>query len=122
VLVLGVEPEGVAAQGVRHDADLLGDERDHRVRELLARMQQAARVAERAELQGEAEPVAIAATAIDCRQLGLAQRVMPCGFGPIDGQGEERRPLGRREDTSTCHGDLSCGGLVGLRSADSVIG
>ena len=40
---------------VRHDADLLGDERDHRVRELLAGMQQAARVAQRAELEGEAE-------------------------------------------------------------------
>ena len=121
VLVLGVGAEGVAAQGVRRDADLLGDERDHRVRELLARMQQAARVAERAELQGEAEPVATAATAVDRRQLGLAQRVMPCGFDPIDGQGEERRPLGRREDASTCHGDLSREGLAGLRSVDNII-
>jgi hypothetical protein len=34
---------------------------DHRVGKLLARMEQAARVAERAELQGEAEPVATAA-------------------------------------------------------------
>jgi hypothetical protein len=79
-------------------------------------------VAERAELQGEAEPVAAAAAAVDRRQLGLDQRVVPCGFGPIDGQGEERQPLGRREDASTCHRDLSRKGLAGLRSADSVIG
>ena len=47
---------------------------------------------------------------------------VPRGFDPIDGQGEERQPLGRREDASTCHGELSREGLAGLRSADSVTG
>jgi hypothetical protein len=70
-------------------------------------VQQAARVAERAELQGETEPVAGAAAAVDRRQLGLAQRAAPRGFGPIEGRGEKRQPLGRREDASTCRGDLS---------------
>jgi hypothetical protein len=111
VLVLGVGAGGVAAQDVRRDADLFGDERDHRVRKLLARVEQAARVAERAELQGEAEPVATAAAAVDRRQLDLAQRVVPCGFDPINGQGEESQPLGRREKASTCHGDLSREGV-----------
>jgi hypothetical protein len=67
VLVLRVVPGGVGGECAGRDVDLLGDEGNERVRQRLAEVQQPARVAKGAELQGEPEsvPGAAAATRFD---------------------------------------------------------
>ena len=71
------------------EAELRADEARHRLGDHLAGLDQPARVAERAELQGEAEPVPGAAPVLDGRELGLAQGVMPRELGPVGGGEDE---------------------------------
>ena len=120
MLVAGVLAKGVVGERAGLDADLLGDEGDHRCRDPLAGLEQPAGVAQGAELEREAETVVGAAAAVDHRQLGLAQGMVAREVGAVGGQGEQRGPLGRRQDGSAGHEVLSRQGLAGLRSADNV--
>ena len=120
VLVPGVRAEGVAPERVRRDADLLGDEGDEGAGERFAEVQQPPRVPKGAELQGEPEPVPRVAAALDHRELGLGEGLVPRELGPVGRQGQRGLPLGEGQEGPSRHGVLSRQRLLGLRSADSV--
>ena len=118
VLVARVLAEGVVDEGFGTRADLLGDEGQGRVRDELAGPEQAPRVAEDAELQGQAEPVPWPTPPPDDREVGLAQGIAPGQLGAVGGQGEERGALRRRQHGTAGHGkgllDRASGRLVPL--------
>ena len=59
LLVAGRPARRIAGERLRIDVELVGDERERRVRDQLPRPEQPAGITERAELDGEAEPVGV---------------------------------------------------------------
>ena len=106
VLVPGVRAERVAPERVRRDADLLGDKGDQGAGERFAGVQQPPRVSKGAELQGEPEPVPRVAAALDHRELGLGEGVVPRELGPVGRQGQQGLPLGGGQEGPSRHGVL----------------
>jgi hypothetical protein len=101
--VAGLEATGIGRERVWLDAELPGDEAEGFERDQLARPQQPAGIAQGTELQGEAEPVAIAAAA-DSGEVGGAQSPMPNQVTPTKwaNQTEEsRRNASERECDQT---------------------
>lgn len=67
----------VLVEGLREDADLFGDEPDKRLRRAFPFAQEATRITQKAEHQGEAEAGVIVSLAGDQRQIRLAQSIVP---------------------------------------------
>lgn len=76
VFVSRRRPAGVAAERGRIDVQLLGQEPDDSQRHGLARTDHATGVAQRAELQGKAEPVVLAAPPRDVGVVVEIERVV----------------------------------------------
>ena len=85
LLVAGLEPLGVSSERRWFGAELLGDKAERFGWDQLTRPQQASRIAECAELQGEAEAVAVTPTSADLGEIGGTQ-------GPVP---DQALPLGR---------------------------
>jgi hypothetical protein len=68
---------GILGQCTRVDADLLGNEGDHRCRERLTRKDRPTEMAQKAELNGEAETVMRSTLGLDQIQLGTVERAVP---------------------------------------------
>jgi hypothetical protein len=76
------------------------------VSDRLAGLDQPARVAEGAELQGEAEPVPGASPPAEQGDVLIAEDVEPEVGGLVRGQPEQRRPLPVGEDRAVGHEGL----------------
>ena len=74
------------------------------LRDGFARSQQAAGIAERAELQREAELVVAAAAALDHRKVGSRQGPMADRSASVDGQGKQVLKLRLGERAASRHG------------------
>lgn len=107
VLIPGVLPEPVAFDAAPSFADLPGDRAQHRLRDQLAGLEQAARIAQGAELQRKAEPVLRFATPPDPRQILGAQRIVQRASVLVRRQREESPPLARGENAPVRHGCTS---------------
>ena len=103
VLVPGLGPDRVVGELVPGQVELASDEIHDGRRHELARSQQAARVAEHAQLQREAELVAGAPPHTDVLQVLVAQGVVPQQVRLALRQGEQGRPLPAGQDGSPCH-------------------
>lgn len=77
MLLAGLVPDGVADEHVTGDAELGAEEGGYRERDHLARHQHSSRIAQRAQLQREADPVFRSASPVDVDQVVVRQDVMP---------------------------------------------
>jgi hypothetical protein len=103
VLPSGLIPPGVAREVVRCDAELAGDIAQHELGDRFRRRPGAARVAQEAELDREAQTVLVAATLGDQIQIRRRERVAlgdPPGIGR---QHQELSVLSGREDFLSGH-------------------
>ena len=89
----GLGPDRVVGELVPVQVELASDEIHDGRRHELAGSQQAARVAEHAQLQREAQLVAGASPGPDVLQVLVAQRVVPQQVRLAVRQGEQGRPL-----------------------------
>jgi hypothetical protein len=67
----------ILGQGTWIDADLLGDEGNYRCRGCLIRKDRPTEMAQKAELNGQAETVVRGTLSLDQIQLGTAERAVP---------------------------------------------
>jgi hypothetical protein len=83
LLVAGLEPGGVGDEYLGGGTKLVGDEMQGRPRNDLTRSQQPTRIAQRTQLQREAELVMITAAPADDGQIVVAEGPVPdqVGFG-----------------------------------------
>lgn len=83
MLVAGLEPGGVGDEYLRGGTKLVSDEMQGRLRNDLTRSQQTTRIAQRTQLQREAELVMITAAPADDGQIVVAEGPVPdqVGFG-----------------------------------------
>ena len=103
MLVPGLGPHRVVGELVPVQVELASDEIHAGRRHELARSQQAARVAEHAQLQREAQLVAGAPPGPDLLQVLVAQGVVPQQVRLALRQGEQGRPLPAGQDGSPGH-------------------
>ena len=103
MLVPGLGPHRVVGQFVPVEVELAADRR----RNELARSQQAARVAEHAQLQREAQLVAGAPSRLDVLQVFVAQRVVAQQVRLVLRERKQGRPLSAGQDGSPSHSSRS---------------
>ena len=116
MLVPGLGPHRVVGQFVPVEVELAADEIHHRRRNELARRQQAARVAEHAQLQREAQLVAGAPARLDVLQVFVAQRVVAQQVRLVLRERKQGRPLSAGQDGSPSHSlSLAVAGPVARR-------
>jgi hypothetical protein len=96
---------GVIGERIRGNAQLVGYEGECRLWNDLARPQQAARIAESAELQRETELVRVAAPALYGGEIGGTQGPVPDQHRFGDGQGEQLLELLAGDGAASRHGD-----------------
>ena len=89
------------------DAKLFSHKTERIGRDQFTWPQQAAGVAQRTKLHGEAKPVAVAPALVDGREVGVAQRPVPDQVGFGSWQRKEVRELRFGERASSRHGGLS---------------
>lgn len=89
-------PFRVGAEGIRIDADLIGNEREQRPRRLLVDAQESAWISRQTELHRKAESILFAATCLHQLQVFVAEQVVLGEFRLVRRQGLEDRALSRR--------------------------
>ncbi len=100
---MGFRAQGVARKIVRIETELAPDEGKHRLRDRLARPEQASRIPERAELQGEAQPIARPMPLSDMREILVAQDAVAHQRRLVGRQGEQRLALPGGQDGASGH-------------------
>ena len=110
LLLPGLAPYRIGGEFTGGDVDLLGDEIQCRLREDLARPEQAARISKGTELQGIAKPVATPTASRDGDQIRLVQGPVTDEVGFRPRQGEETFQLRIGEQAASGHGRLSQSG------------
>ncbi len=108
MLPSGLIPRGVAREVVRCDAELTGDIAQHGLGDRFRRCPGAARVAQEAELDREAQTVLVAPTLGDQIQIRRRERVALGDLPSVGRQHQELSVLPGREDFLSRHG-CSCG-------------
>ena len=108
MLVPGLGPHRVVGEVVPVHVELVSDEIHDGRRHELARSQQAARVAEDAQLQRETQLVVGASPGPDVLQVLVAQGVVAQQVRLALRQGEQGRPLPAGQDGSPCHALDTC--------------
>ena len=103
MVVPGCGSDRVVGEVVPVHVELASDEIHDGRRHELARSQQAARVAEHAQLQGETQLVVGASPGPDVLQVLVAQGVVAQQVRLALRQGEQGRPLPAGQDGSPCH-------------------
>jgi hypothetical protein len=106
LFVAGLKAHGVSREGFRRGVNLVGDKAKCFRRDQLARPQKPPRVAERAKVQGEAQPIAIAPTPVNRRQIGASQGPVPDQRVQLGRQGEQLIELCDRQRTASRHGRI----------------
>ena len=86
--------------------ELAANEAEHGFGDQLAELKKTAGIAECAQLQREAEAVAIATPAPDVREVCIAQDVVAEQGRLVGWQGEQRLALPGGEDGASSHGPL----------------
>src|SRR5208283_6201477 len=107
LLVAGLEPRSVGDECLGDSAELVGNETQCGFRNDLARSQQPARIAQRAQLQREAELVVAAAAPADDGEIVVAECPVPYQVGFGHGQGKQALELRFGERAPSWHGGLS---------------
>ena len=97
---------GVSREGFRRSVNLMGDEAKCFRRDQFARPEKPPRVAESAKLQGEAQPIAIAPTPVNRREIGASQGPVPDQRVQLSRQGEQLIELCGRQRTASRHGRI----------------
>jgi hypothetical protein len=98
---------GVGREGFGRDLDLVGNKAKRRRRYQFALPQQPSRISQRTELQGKAEPIAIAPPLVDRRKIGVGQGPISDQGGLLGRQGEQLIELCGRQPTASRHNGLS---------------
>src|SRR5215472_866265 len=103
LLVACLKACGVSREDFRRGVNLVGDEAKCFRRDQFARPQKPPRVAESAKLQGEAQPIAIAPTSVNRREIGASQGPVPDQRVQLSRQGEQLIELCGRQRTASRH-------------------
>lgn len=107
VRVARLSARAVGGERLWAHADLIGHEAERRLRDRLAEPKRPARVAQRAQLQRETEPVVGAAAGADEGEILVPERPIPDEGGLVSRQGEQRLKLRLGEGATSRHGGVS---------------
>ena len=103
LLVAGWPARGIVGERVRVDPELVPHESERRPGDQLFRSEQPSRIAQRAELDREAQTIVRTPPAVDDAQVIGAERPMPHQVGLVLGQCEQHSALRLGENGATWH-------------------